>query len=112
MVGQYTQKSDVVEDPNTHAKETVDDSTLELDKPDIGASVVLPLRQVINSPEATAYFVMLMPTEIGQEIKVGTGKTFTMPMGDRHRIIWSSASRTPGPCCVTQKRSRKLRSET
>jgi hypothetical protein len=81
MVGKYTQKNDVIEDPNTHSKETVDDSTLELDKPDIGASVVLPLRQVINSPEATAYFVMLMPSQIGLETKVGTGKTFTMPMG-------------------------------
>jgi hypothetical protein len=81
IVGVYTAKMVTIEDPNTHSKETVDQSTLELDKPEIGAKVILPLRQVINSPEATAYFVLLMPTEIGKEIKVGTGKVFAMPMG-------------------------------
>jgi hypothetical protein len=81
IVGKYTPKMDQVEDPGTHAMETVDDSTLELDKPNIGQSVVLPLQKVINSPEATAYFVMLMPGQNDKEIKVGTGKTFVMPMG-------------------------------
>jgi hypothetical protein len=81
IVGKYTPKMDQVEDPGTHAVETVDDSTLELDKPNIGQSVVLPLQKVINSPEATAYFVMLMPGQNNNDIRVATGKTFVMPMG-------------------------------
>jgi hypothetical protein len=87
IVGPYTQKTDVIEDHNTHSKVTVDDSTLELDKPDIGQSVILPLQKVINSPEATAYFVMLMPSEVGKEIKVATGKTFALPLGPKSAYL-------------------------
>ena len=50
-------------------------------KPDIGRSVKLPLRKIINSEESTAYFVMLMPSENGKEIKVARGKSFQLPMG-------------------------------
>lgn len=94
VVGAYTQKNDVVEDPNTHSKVTVDDSTLELDKPDIGASVILPLKKVIPSQEATAYFVVLMPSETGKEIKVATGKTFTMPIGPQAEYLVLSVKDT------------------
>jgi hypothetical protein len=81
IVGKYTQKTVTEKEASTNSMVTVDKSTLELDKPEIGAVVVLPLRQIINSPEATAYFVMLMPTEVGKEIKVATGKTFALPLG-------------------------------
>jgi hypothetical protein len=94
IVGKYTPITKVIEDPNTHSPVTVDQSTLELDKPKIGAKVILPLRQVVNSPEVTAYFVMLMPTEIGKEIKVGTAKVFAMPMGAPTNYLLISAADT------------------
>jgi hypothetical protein len=78
-VGPYTQKIVQEQDAATHSMETVDESTLELDKPDIGFKIVLPLRQVVYSPESTANFVMLMPSEIGKVIKVARGKTFSLP---------------------------------
>ncbi len=80
-VGQYIHRMVTKEDPNTHSEVTDDESTLELDKPDIGRKVVLPLGQTINSEESTAYFVMLMPSQINQEIKVPRGKTFQLPLG-------------------------------
>jgi len=80
VVGKYTPKIVQVEDPNTHSTTTVDESTLEIDKPDIGRSVVLPLRKIIDSPESTADFVMLMPSEVGKDFKVARGKTFSPPL--------------------------------
>ncbi len=80
-VGPYTHKIVNKEDPNTHSMVEEDDSTLELDKPDISRKVLLPLGQTINSEESTAYFVMLMPTLVNQEIKVARGKTFQLPLG-------------------------------
>jgi hypothetical protein len=81
QVGPYTPKIVSKMDPNTHAMEQEDDSTLELDKPDIGRKVLLTLGQTINSEESNAYFVMLMPTLVNQEIKVARGKTFQLPLG-------------------------------
>jgi hypothetical protein len=68
---------------------TVDESTLELDKPDIGFKILLPLRQVVDSPESTANFVMLMPSEVDKVIKVPRGKTFTLPFvpGSEYLVI-------------------------
>ncbi len=56
----------------------VDESTLELDKPDIGLKVIVPFRKEIDSPESTANFSMLMPSEIDKVIKVSRGKNFTL----------------------------------
>ena len=62
----------------------MDESTLELDKPDIGFKIILTFRKEVDSPESTANFVMLMPTEVGKVIKVPWGKTFTLPyLNDR-----------------------------
>lgn len=80
MVGEYTPKMVQEKDPNTGLVSTVDRSTLELDKPDIGQKMLLPLQQVVNAPDSTANFVMLMPSEIGQVIKVPRGKTFALPI--------------------------------
>ncbi len=52
---------------------------LELDKPEIGFTVTLIFRQTVDSPESTANFVLLMPTEIDKVIKVARGKVFTLP---------------------------------
>ena len=46
-----------------------DESTLELDKPEIGLKVIVPFRQEIDSPESTADFVMLMPADVDKVIK-------------------------------------------
>jgi hypothetical protein len=86
-VGAYTQNIVNKIDSGTHIQVTEDDSTLELDKPDIGRKVILPLRKIINSEESTAHFVMLMPTEINKEIVVARGKTFQLPMGAPTRYL-------------------------
>jgi hypothetical protein len=65
-------------DPGTHLTSKVDESTLELDKPDIGLKVVLTLRKETNSPESTANFVMLMPDDVDKVIKISRGKIFTI----------------------------------
>jgi len=77
-------------DPNTHITENKDESTLDLVKPDIGLTVPLPFRQIINSPEYTADFVMLMPTEVDKVVKVARGKIFTGPapyLNDRSFLV-------------------------
>jgi hypothetical protein len=78
-VGKFTHNIVNVMDPNTHVAEDVDKSTLELTKPDIGFSITLPFRSEIDSPESTADFVMLMPTEVDKVIKVPRGKILTVP---------------------------------
>jgi hypothetical protein len=78
-VGKFTLNIASVMDPNTHVVEQVDKSTLELDKPDIGFSIILPYRSEIDSPESTADFVMLMPSEVDKVIKVPRGKILTVP---------------------------------
>jgi hypothetical protein len=80
-VGTYTPNVVTKHDAGTNSDVQEDDSTLELDKPEIGRKVLLPLQKTINSEESTAYFVMLMPSEVNKEIKVARGKTFQLPMG-------------------------------
>jgi hypothetical protein len=80
-VGVYTPNLVTKHDAGTNSNVQEDDSTLELDKPEIGRKVLLPLQQTINSEESTAYFVMLMPSEVNKEITVARGKTFQLPMG-------------------------------
>ena len=77
IVGAFHQNVISKEDPATHITEQVDESTLELDKPEIGFKIVLTYRKETDSPESTADFVMLMPTETDKVIKVPRGKTFT-----------------------------------
>jgi hypothetical protein len=79
IIGPFTQSIVSKEDANTHITAQVDQSTLELDKPEIGFKILLPFRQEIDSPESTANFIMLMPTEIDKVIKVERGKTFSPP---------------------------------
>lgn len=68
-----------VVDPNTHVAEDVDKSTLDLVKPDIGFTITLPYRQLIDSPESTADFIMLMTSEVDKVLKVPRGKILTVP---------------------------------
>jgi hypothetical protein len=68
-----------VVDPNTHLAEDVDESTLDLVKPDIDFTITLPYRKLVDSPESTADFVMLMPTEVDKVMKVPRGKILTVP---------------------------------
>jgi hypothetical protein len=79
IVGAFVQKFEDIKDPNTDIVEHTDVSTLELDKPDIGLKVVVPFRKEIDSPESTADFVILMPSEVDKVLKVSRGKIFTAP---------------------------------
>ena len=75
-------------DPNTHITAPKDESTLELDKPDIGIKVIVPFRAEIDSPEYTAVFVMLMPSEVDKAIKIARGKVFSVPyLPDRSFLL-------------------------
>jgi hypothetical protein len=78
IVGEFHQvfKSEI--DPGTHLAVMTDESTLELDKPEIDLKVVLPFRKEIDSPESTADFVMLMPADVDKVIKISRGKIFTI----------------------------------
>lgn len=66
-------------DPATKLESQVDESTLELDKPEIDFKIVLTYRKEIDSPESTANFVMLMPTEVDKVMKVATRQVFSPP---------------------------------
>lgn len=77
IVGPFHQNIVEEENSNTHIKTQVDKSTLELDKPDIGFKIVLSFRQERDSPESTANFVMLMPSEVDKVVKVPRGQKFT-----------------------------------
>ena len=78
-IGAFHQEFKEETDPTTHLTHQVDESTLDLIKPDIGLTVTVPFRKEINSPEYTADFVMLMPTETEKVIRVSRGKIFTAP---------------------------------
>jgi hypothetical protein len=88
IVGPYHES--IVEKKNdaTGGVETINESTLELDKPDIGFKIELPFRKEIDSPESTANFVMLMPTEVDKVIKVPRGQTFSPPYltGNKYQV--------------------------
>ncbi len=77
-IGAFNEHHSKVTDPNTHIEEDVDDSTLELDKPDIDLKIIVPFRKEIDSPESTANFVMLMPNDVDKVIKISRGKVFTI----------------------------------
>jgi hypothetical protein len=78
-VGAFNQIFKDEVDPNTKITVKTDESTLELDKPEIGLKVIVPFRKEIDSPESTANFVMLMPTEVDKVIKISRGKIFSVP---------------------------------
>jgi hypothetical protein len=79
VIGDFHQNIVTKENPNTHITEQVDESTLDVTKPDIGFTKTLPYRQEVDSPESTANFVMLMPAERDKVMKVPRGQTFTPP---------------------------------
>jgi hypothetical protein len=88
VVGPYVQNITQVMNNATHTMETVDKSTLELDRPDIGTKILVPYRGVVDSPESTADFVILLPADANKVIKITQGKTLTIPyLPDRHFIL-------------------------
>jgi hypothetical protein len=93
IIGPFHQKIEAKEDPATHITAQVDESTLELDKPDIDFKIQLVFRQEVDSPESTADFVMLMPSEVDNVIKVARGKLFTPPFmqGTQFLVIDANA---------------------
>jgi hypothetical protein len=87
-VGAFQEIHKDEQDPNTHITISKDESTLELDKPEIGLKVIVPFRSEIDSPEYTAVFVMLMPTEVDKAIKISRGKVFSVPyLPDRSFLV-------------------------
>ena len=79
IIGPFHQSIVQKVDKATGISAQVDESTLELDKPDIDFKISLVFRQEVDSPESTADFVMLMPSEVDNVMKVPRGKTFTPP---------------------------------
>lgn len=78
-VGAFHQVFKDETDPGTGLKHQVDESTLDLVKPDIGLTVTVPFRKEIDSPEYTADFIMLMPSEVNKVMQVSRGKIFKAP---------------------------------
>ncbi len=89
VVGPYVQNIVKQVNPSTHVEETVDKSTLELDRPDIGVKIIVPYRGTVDSPESTAEFVMLMPGEADKVIQISQGKILTLKpyMPDRQFLL-------------------------
>jgi hypothetical protein len=79
VIGAFHEQFSDVTDPTTHGVVHTDTSELILEKPEIGLKVTLPFRKIVNSPESTASFITLLPTEVDKVIKVSTGKVFTGP---------------------------------
>lgn len=79
VIGEFHEEFKDVLDPPTHQMVHTNVSTLELDQPETGQKVTLPFRKAINSPDVTANFVMLMPTERDKVIRISVGKTFSVP---------------------------------
>lgn len=79
IVGKFHQNIVTEMNQMTHVEEQIDKSTIELLKPDIGFSITLPFQQDIDSPESTANFIMLMPTEVDKVFKVPRGKNLSVP---------------------------------
>jgi hypothetical protein len=79
VIGPFHQIFKMEKDPATGLTVNTDESTLELDKPEIDLHVIVPFRKEIDSPEYTASFVMLLPTETEKIIKIARGKIFTVP---------------------------------
>jgi len=79
IIGPFEHKMVKEKDPATGLESDVDESTLELDKPEIGFKIILTYRKEVDSPESTADIVMLMPTEVDKVIKVARAQTFTPP---------------------------------
>jgi len=88
VIGAFTLKIVEELDPATKQKVQKDRSTLELDRPDIGLKVIVPFREEVDSPESTADFVMLMPSDADKVIKISQGKILTIHyMPDRHFLL-------------------------
>lgn len=88
VVGTFTQKVVQFTDPATKFTSPKDESTLELDRPDIGLKVLVPFREEVDSPESTAEFVLLMPADTDKVIKISQGKILTIHyMPERHFIL-------------------------
>jgi hypothetical protein len=88
VVGPYVKNIVQEKNKDTGIVETLDKSTLELDRPDIGTKILVPFRGTVDSPESTAEFVMLMPDDADKVIQISQGKILTIHyMPDRHFLL-------------------------
>jgi hypothetical protein len=91
VIGPFHEEHKDIMDPATKTMVNQDVSTLELDQPDTGLKVILPFRTKIDSPEVTADFVVLMPTERDKVIRISVGKTFSVPyVNDKTFLVVSA----------------------
>ncbi|MCE0498875.1 MAG: hypothetical protein LV481_13115 [Methylacidiphilales bacterium] len=79
IVGDFHLNNVQEKDVHTGIVSQVDESTLDLLKPDIDYKITLTFRKEVDAPESTASLVMLMPSEVGKEIKVARDKVFSVP---------------------------------
>lgn len=79
---------------NTKIEEEIDESTLTIEKPDIGFKINLIINKTIDSPESTARFIMLLPGKIDKEIVVQRGKEFELPQepGTKYLLLRADGS--------------------
>lgn len=80
VISKFEQKIVKRANPNTGgAIEEIDESTLTLEKPEIGFKIDLIINKTIDSPESTAHLIMLLPGKTTSEILVQRGKEFVLP---------------------------------
>lgn len=79
VVTKFAQKVVKRVNPNTKIEEEIDESTLTIEKPEIGFQIDLIINKTIDSPESTARLIMLLPGKTDKEILVQRGKEFAIP---------------------------------
>jgi hypothetical protein len=78
-IGAFHQIFKDEKDSATGVVVNTDESILELVQTDINKVISLKYRQIVNSPDSTANFVMLMPADVDKVIRVPVGKILTIP---------------------------------
>ncbi len=107
VIGKFTEKHIQVLDPGIKEMVDKDVSILELDQPDTGLTVSVPFRTEINSPEVTADFVMLMPTETDKVIRISVGKIFSVPYIQGIKFLVKEAN-TDGATIIRQSDNKSF----
>jgi hypothetical protein len=67
----------------------------------------VPFRTEINSPEVTADFVMLMPTETDKVIRISVGKIFSVPYIQGIKFLVKEAN-TDGATIIRQSDNKSF----
>ncbi|PTY01741.1 hypothetical protein DB346_11135 [Verrucomicrobia bacterium LW23] len=89
IIGEFRFKMVKQAIPGTSIMEEVDRSELDIEKPEIKFKFTLVRGQQMNSPEVTADFLMLLPGQTDQTIRVGRGGEFEIPQepGKKYQLL-------------------------